>query len=167
MNDEATYEKFDKFFKLDLETSDLSEIENKKYDFILASHVVEHIDNAHSVLQNLALKLKPGGVIYIETPSFRTLNYPSAEGFLNFYDDPTHKVIHTEVALAQTLMSAGLKVIKAKTRRDWLRCLIFGPLALAANLFFFIPFKRRLQARGLWDLLGVAISVEAIALDQK
>jgi len=165
-SDKDAYEDFDKFFKIDLEISDLSEVEDKAYDFILMSHIIEHVEKGPDILIKLLKKLKMGGIIYIETPSFRTLNFPSANGFLNFYDDPTHKILRSEKELARILMEHEIKVLRAGIRRDWIRCLVFGPISIVLNLIYWIPFTRRINARGLWDLLGVAIAVEGMRVNR-
>ena len=35
--------------------------------------------------------LKKGGIIYLVTPSEKSIDFPSREGTLNYYDDKTHK----------------------------------------------------------------------------
>jgi ubiquinone/menaquinone biosynthesis C-methylase UbiE len=44
------------------------EIKGKKYDLIYCSFVLEHIDNAHKVLQNFSDWLKQGGIIILKIP---------------------------------------------------------------------------------------------------
>jgi hypothetical protein len=48
----------DRFFRLDLTTTDFAEIRNGLHDAILMSHVIEHIMNGDNVIQALAPKLK-------------------------------------------------------------------------------------------------------------
>lgn len=154
---EDDYKKMDQVFFIDLDQpGSLSKVSGSGYDVIIMNHVVEHLTRGYEVVAELFDKLSPGGVIYIETPSERTLNYPSAIGFLNFYDDPTHKRIYPITRLVEVAMEAGIKVICFGVRRDWKRVILLSPCAIIWNLFFSLPVRRKLDARGLWDLLGVA-----------
>jgi hypothetical protein len=150
----------DQFFRLDLTTADFSEIRSGFYDAILMSHVIEHITNGENVIQALAPKLKPRGVMFVEFPSVRSLGLPSGTETLQFCDDETHVRVYEISEVANAMLRAGLTVVKAGTRRDWARI----ALARAA-----IPLQIRtliatghLHARGLWDILGFASFVVAV-----
>ena len=66
------------------------------FDAAILSHVLEHVPDPVRLVGEALRVLKPGGCLYVETPSERTLWFPSmpfAHGesrSLNFYDDPTH-----------------------------------------------------------------------------
>ena len=151
------YALMDQVFYIDLDSLDLRSIPESYYDVVIFSHVIEHLANGEMVLLNLSRKLKPGGFIYVETPSERTLHYPSAIGFLNFKDDPTHVKVYPLEVLDRVQKEAGLERVFSRVRRDWRRVILLSPLALALNLVYFLPVKRKLFASGLWDLLGVAV----------
>jgi SAM-dependent methyltransferase len=66
------------------------------FDFIVAGHIIEHIADPVRFLGDVLRVLKPGGRLYIEAPSERSMMVP-AMGFafdqmrcLSFWDDPTH-----------------------------------------------------------------------------
>jgi len=142
---------------LDLEKpNSLDEIPNNFYDYIIFNHVIEHLTNAENVLKLFFDKLKKGGYIYIETPSIKTLNYPSAKGFLNFYDENTHKRVYPIPYLITIMMSYGFKIKKFGYRRDIKRIILYTLPMIIFNIFYSIPFKRKLDVRGLWDILGVS-----------
>jgi 2-polyprenyl-3-methyl-5-hydroxy-6-metoxy-1,4-benzoquinol methylase len=155
------YSRMDRLYTLDLELCEFEEIPDAKFDVIIMSHVIEHLTNGYSVIENLIPKLAEGGCMYVETPSHLTLNYPSAIGFLNFYDDPTHKRIYEPRRIVDLFMKQGLRILKCGYRRDWIRLIFLSPIALALNCVYYIPFRRKLFASGLWDLLGVASVVVA------
>jgi trans-aconitate methyltransferase len=92
-------------FELDLDRDDLSSVPEQAFDVILASHVIEHLQNGIRVISALCGKLKPGGVIYIEFPSTRSLGLPSVPGTLNFCDDPTHIRIYDVKDVANALLT--------------------------------------------------------------
>jgi SAM-dependent methyltransferase len=154
---ENDYRRMDHIYFVDLDEPDsLKDIPKSSYDVIIMNHVIEHLSRGYEVIANLYEKLSPGGVLYIETPSERTVNYPSAIGFLNFYDDPTHRKIYPVMRLVEVAMEAGFKVLRFGVRRDWKRVFLLSPLAILWNLLISLPFRRKIDARGLWDLLGVA-----------
>jgi SAM-dependent methyltransferase len=159
--EKSDYEGLDRFFKVDLDQEDLSEVPEDYYDVIIFSHVIEHLWKGHEVLRILGRKLRENGVIYIETPSEKTLKYPSADGFLNFFDDPTHTRPYPYQEISETLSSEGLTVLRQGVRRDWKRMVLLSPAAIVYNLLYYLPVKRKLIAAGLWDLLGVAVFVVA------
>lgn len=53
--------------------SDLSKIPNDQFDFIFSLNVLEHIEDDHKVVQQLARVLKPGGRLYLYVPAFQML----------------------------------------------------------------------------------------------
>jgi SAM-dependent methyltransferase len=160
--DKAGYEGIDRMVFTDLDADPLlAGVDDAYFDLIILNHVIEHLRNGEAVLAGLLRKLKPGGMIYVETPDIATINYPSATGFLNFYDDPTHRRVYEVRALVCEMARLGYRIQRYGRRRDWRRLILFSPLMLAFNLLYSLPFRRRLDARGLWDLFGVASFVTA------
>ena len=156
-SDKSSYLGIDKLIIMDLDKKpNFKLLKNNYFDFIIMNHVIEHLNNGEKVLKALFKKLKIGGIIYIETPDISTLNNPSAIGFLNFYDDKTHRRIYEIKSLVSFLSANGYKIVKYGRRRDFKRILIFSPWMILYNFFYSIPFLRKIDSRGLWDLLGVA-----------
>lgn len=56
----------DSFFQIDLdkEIDKLNEIPNASYDYIILSHILEHLKNGLQVIDIICKKLKPEGYIY-------------------------------------------------------------------------------------------------------
>jgi SAM-dependent methyltransferase len=82
------------FLKVDAAVVTLP-IADQTYDVIVASHVLEHIRHPIDTVGELLRILKTGGTLYIETPSELSLLTKSGrhfrhQGFLSFWDDPTH-----------------------------------------------------------------------------
>lgn len=147
----------EKFYQVDLTRSDLSGIPDASFDVVLAYHVLEHIPNGLDVVAILARKLKPGGEIYLEFPSVRSLRLPSVVGTLNFCDDASHVRIYEVKELANLLLSLGFRIVKAGPRRD-LFCLLITP-------FFYLYlkyFKKLAPASAFWDITGFADFVHAV-----
>lgn len=70
--------------------------EDDMFDLVVASHVMEHLSRPVEFFGECARVCKPGGLMYFETPSERSLFLPGMplehDKFfsLSFYDDPTH-----------------------------------------------------------------------------
>ena len=145
----------DKIFLVDLERNTLEDKITDSYDIIILSHVIEHIENGKQVVDFCCGRLKDNGHIYIEFPSVRSLNLPSAIGTLNFFDDPTHKKIYALNHIKKILIKHNIKIIKSGARRD-LRRIIFTTIpSLVINGFRIITGKK-IIAKGLWDIMGFA-----------
>ena len=52
-------------------SADFSERPDKKFDLIIANHVIEHIPNVICWLNNIAVALKPGGSLFVAVPDKR------------------------------------------------------------------------------------------------
>jgi len=67
-----------------------------QFDLVVMSHVIEHISDPVAFFGECVRVCKPGGILYVEAPSERSLFLPGMpfehEKFfsLSFYDDPTH-----------------------------------------------------------------------------
>jgi hypothetical protein len=104
------------------------------------------------ILEKICTKLKPGGVIWIAFPSLKSLSLPSAEGSLNFSDDPTHVRVPDIREISNVLLSNGVRVLHAGRTRDFIRGAIGAvvlPYALAKRAV-----TGKMSGKGLWYLLG-------------
>ncbi|HWC57352.1 MAG TPA: class I SAM-dependent methyltransferase [Candidatus Paceibacterota bacterium] len=139
------------FFQCDLEDNTLSEIQDNYYDVITLSHIIEHVANGEKLITSLISKLKPNGVIYIETPSEKSLRLPSWYGTLNFYDDPTHKRLYMLSELKKILEENNCVVFRLGIRRS-LKRILLSPLYILSTLMR----DKRVNATALWDITGFA-----------
>lgn len=66
------------------------------FDLVIASHIIEHVTNPVAFFGDCVRVCRPGGVLYFEAPSERSLLLPGMPfnyhlfHSLSFYDDPTH-----------------------------------------------------------------------------
>ncbi len=143
----------DHFYNLDLDSDNLESVPDRAFDLVFFNHVIEHLHNGEAAIRHLAQKLLPGGTIYIETPSERSVRLPSGVGTLNFYDDPTHVRLYSHAELEAAVRDAGLEVKASGIARSktWMamELTIFLPLQAKALIL-----KGRPWGHGLWDLLG-------------
>jgi SAM-dependent methyltransferase len=160
MNRDAEDERLmDRFFGLDLrQPGALATVPDRAYDVVICSHVLEHLEAPTAIVADLAAKVAPDGVLYLEVPSRRSLRLPRAEkgwfgvrGCLHFADDDTHRTLVDLRDLAPLLRRAGLTPDPVRTRRLWRQILLL-PLYVAAVLVV----KRFIPASLLWDITGAA-----------
>jgi SAM-dependent methyltransferase len=150
-NSQDDLSKCDQFFLLDIEQpEELEKLKDTFYDVIHCSHILEHVQNGDQSLKVLIKKLKPGGVVYIETPSERSLRLPSMRGTLNFYDDPTHVRFWSLQDLKDLLVSNQLDILKFGIRRSWKRMILMPLFFLHASI------RRKPFASVFWDVTGFA-----------
>lgn len=147
----------DVLHRLDLDQDALEALPNAFFDVIIMNHVIEHLKYPEKVLENLCKKLKKGGHLYLECPSFRSLGLPSMKGTLQFCDDHTHIYLPNPYDLVNTLLKQKIVVFDAKVRKDPIR-LIFSPVFLFKNLIRKMVGKPP-TSRGLWDLYGFAFYI--------
>jgi len=119
-------------------------------DGITCMHLIEHLRDASRMQGEIARLLKPGAMVYFETPHPKSLTMSSPRGravgtfTMNFWDDLTHVQPVALGALAQVLRAGGLEIIDSGISRNWL-------LAAAYALFVFgPPSRRRFTARIHW-----------------
>jgi SAM-dependent methyltransferase len=154
-NTNKDYLLMEKFYKIDLSCESLDVIPENYYDVILLTHVIEHLPNGLEVISLLTPKLKHNGIIYIEYPAVRSLNFPSMRGTLNFSDDPTHVRLYDVKEISNLLLSCGFKIIRAGALKDKWK-IIFFPLLIIFHLA-----RGTLSAGVFWYVLGFADFVYA------
>lgn len=64
---------------------------DKVFDVVISSHNIEHTNDRKATLIAMLHSVKKGGRIYLSFPAEATVSFPSRQGTLNYYDDPTHK----------------------------------------------------------------------------
>lgn len=130
-----------------------------KFDLVVASHVIEHIATPLEFFAELIRVLKPGGRLYIEAPSERSLWLPGMfmqhdrAYSISFFDDPTH--------LSRPWSAQALHRLA--------RCYACDPLQVGYDtglvprlkgLILFIggliAWRGSLVEQGLWKLIGWA-----------
>jgi len=151
--------KIDQYFKINLQESGLILPEKQKFDLIVLSHIVEHLDNGLEVLYSASSYLKPGGVIIVEYPRFATSKYPSKFFKINFWDDKTHVRFYNLMDILNVFNKSGLKVLDFGIRRFW-RKIIFSPLYILVSIMR----DKKFSGHHLWDI--TAFSEYAIAYSE-
>lgn len=90
--------------------------EVKNYDVITLSHVIEHVHDPLDLLSQLYRLLKPGGVLWIETPNLESLGYSRYKSNWRGLEPPRHLVIFNSISLINALSNVGFISIKQRWR---------------------------------------------------
>lgn len=124
------------------------ERQNQFQDGVISSHNIEHCNDLAGTIRAICSRLKPGGLIYISFPSERSINFPSRNGCLNYYDDPTHREIPVFDQIIKLIKESGCEIVISKK--------IYQPRLLYAIGFFLEPISRaRNQVMiGTWEYYG-------------
>lgn len=150
-NDEVDIRSMDSFYEMDLTKLEFESIPENYFDYIIMSHIIEHLHNGDQVITNLLPKLKRGGIIYIEFPSPKSVTLPKMRGTLNFYDDTTHCRLFSFQEVEMLLKNNGFNILRSGTRRDWLRIILIPLLVVhSISKYGFIT------GSVFWDLMGFA-----------
>lgn len=90
-----------------------TDLNNEKFDLALLLHVIEHIDNADQILQDLR---NVASKIIVEVPDFEqdSLNYVRLAQKLPFYSDGDHVREYTEAILVDQLHRNGWNVLETR-----------------------------------------------------
>ena len=111
-------------------------VQKNNYDLIMATEVIEHIQNDQKFLQNIYASLKKSGYLLLSTPSVNSLMY-----HWGWYEEFDHQVGHlrryTAQDLSQLLRQIGFKVVTLSERESLLRSILF-----TTKLGFLIRFIR-------------------------
>ena len=96
------------------------------FDGIISNHNIEHCNKPKETIEVICSKLKPGGRLHLAFPSEESVNFPSREGTLNFYDDPTHIWLPNYKKMIQLLKKNGMKIIFARKQYKPLYIWLWG-----------------------------------------
>lgn len=85
---------------------------DESFDVVYAAQVFEHLLNPLQDLKALLRVLKPGGLLYIDVPNYRTLPIMLGRDDFMLNEPPQHINYFTPATLKKMLRDAGLQSIK-------------------------------------------------------
>lgn len=91
----------------------LTEFKSEQFDVITLWHVLEHIPNLEECLEQLQVLLKPGGVLVIAVPNYKSWDAKKYKEFWAAYDVPRH-LWHFDREAMKDLLPKSFKQIKTK-----------------------------------------------------
>lgn len=127
--------------------------DKNKYDLITLWHVLEHIEDFESVIQNLRSKLNNGGLLVIAVPNFNSFDAYWYKSYWAAYDTPRHinhfsrgtfclisekynfDLIETKGMLFDSYFVSLLSEKYKKSKLRWIKAIIIGTLS---NLYGFV-----------------------------
>lgn len=77
------------------------------FDVITLGHVIEHVHNPKALLEEAHHLLKPGGMVWLETPNIRSFGHRHYGPNWRGLEPPRHLVIFTRRSLDQLLQETG------------------------------------------------------------
>ncbi len=83
---------------------------DRTYDFVMAQDVVEHVEDAGELLDQLIGLTTPGGAILIGTPNAEAIDLRNAEAHRHSLHQPYHLHVLSERVLRELGTSRGLRV---------------------------------------------------------
>lgn len=86
------------------------------FDAITISHVLEHVHHPQQVIQTIARLLKPGGVLYVDTPNIESYGAKFWGSNWRGLETPRHLVLFNLDALIGLLKTNGFGNISVKRR---------------------------------------------------
>jgi SAM-dependent methyltransferase len=127
--------------------TDLEFVENDSVDFAFASNLFEHLtqDAFRLVLQQLRVKIRPGGTLNILQPNYRFC-------YDEYFDDYTHIAIYSDRSLCDFLNANGFSVESCHPR--------FLPLTVKSRLPVY-PWLIRLYLASPVKFLGKQMLIRA------
>lgn len=103
---------------LDVRTGSLEVLDNASscFDAITLSHVIEHMHAPRQALDSVHRLLRPGGVVYIDTPNIDSKGASEFGRNWRGLEPPRHLVLFTPDSLAALLQETGFIDIDMKRR---------------------------------------------------
>ena len=86
------------------------------FDYITLNHVLEHTHDPVAYIKDCYRLLKPGGIIWIETPNIKSAGHKKFGKNWRGLEAPRHLTIFNHKSLHHVLVDAGFSSLKVTTR---------------------------------------------------
>jgi len=114
-------------------TVDLLAGESDCFDAITLSHVIEHVHEPKQLLQAVQRLLKPGGIVYIDTPNIQSHGAELFRQNWRGIETPRHLVLFNPASLTGLLSATGFRDIKIERRTAVWQGTYLSSLRMAAG----------------------------------
>lgn len=88
---------------------------DKKFDFIVLSHLIEHIKKPRQTIIKITRLLDQNGILYIETPNLNSHLFKVEQENYTFLTPPEHLWIFSLTSFQRIITNLSLKIIKSST----------------------------------------------------
>lgn len=112
---------------------ELLDEERERYDVVTLSHVIEHVHDPVGLLERIHRLLKPGGILWLETPNLASLGHRRFGRDWRGLEPPRHLVLFTPASLRHALRAAGFARISQHFRGLVLYSIFAASEAIARN----------------------------------
>lgn len=89
-------------------------VNERAFDLIYASEVIEHVPDARSFCAAVAGLLRPGGILFLTTPDIGHWRRPRDLSKWDGFCPPSHCVYFTPASLARLLAANGIAVVRRR-----------------------------------------------------
>lgn len=100
------------------------------YDVITLCHVIEHVHDPIATLRGLHALLKPGGILWLDTPNLSSLGAVRFGQYWRGLETPRHLVLFSPRAMRDALIRAGFR----SQKQYWRGLSLFGVFASSEAL---------------------------------
>jgi SAM-dependent methyltransferase len=90
--------------------------ERESFDVVTCSHVIEHVHDPRQLLASIYGLLRPGGLLWLDTPNIGSLGHRRFGRHWLGLDPPRHLVVFSAGALLALLESTGFVVLRRLSR---------------------------------------------------
>jgi 2-polyprenyl-3-methyl-5-hydroxy-6-metoxy-1,4-benzoquinol methylase len=97
---------------------DVNDLMHQQYDVIILFEVIEHITKPDEVLSLCSRLLRPGGLLFITTPSVRSIPARYFPSHCVHYTGPSHVSLFTETALTRLLARFCIHIERLEIDRN-------------------------------------------------
>lgn len=144
------------FLQADI-SKDYLNLEERSFDLIICSHLIEHLDSPINLLSEAERILKKSGILFIKTPDIKTVKW-------NFYNDFTHIKPYSKTSLIQQTESEKLKIEKCVSTTLYLdfslKLLKTNPFNPFNIIFFFIGIYTFYFRKDMRELFFIARKIK-------
>lgn len=104
-------------FGIEVHTGEVTDpyFDGRQFDFVHMSHVLEHVSSPTTTLRRVAALLRPGGMLYVETPNIDAMGFRIWRSRWFPLESPRHLWLFSGPTLTRTLTGAGLTVDRLTT----------------------------------------------------
>jgi 2-polyprenyl-3-methyl-5-hydroxy-6-metoxy-1,4-benzoquinol methylase len=87
-------------------------VQGRRFDFISMSHTIEHVHDPREEVRCARELLRPGGLLYVETPNIQSAGHRRYGRHWRGLEPPRHLVLFSWRALERLLDEAGFTVVR-------------------------------------------------------
>ena len=92
----------------------LFKFENNRFDVITLWHVLEHLPNLEKHIDTISKLLKPGGILIIAVPNFKSYDAEYYKSFWAAYDVPRHLWHFSKSTIVKLFSKYNFELLKTK-----------------------------------------------------